>query len=380
MTPDEETLAPVSRSALMKHAASSSKNLQSGGKTRVFVVDDSPLMCRVVERILSQDPDLDIAGHALSGSEALEALSKARCDVCTLDVHMPGMNGLTVLKNIMIRFPKPTLMVSAFTADGARVTFEALRYGAVDFFQKPSQNTGRDLEAQGALFRARVKRAARVQVTAARYLRLKQLHRAGRDRQAHNGPGRDMPRGLTVIGASTGGYAALLSLLPIMNSAPAEPVLVALGTPPEHLDAFVDYLQAYSPFPVVRAADGRPLQKGVLYFASSEDSSCLERKENELHLCAGPRHKLSGQAGGLDLLLYSASEIFGRATLSVFLSGDSMDGLDGAREVRRTGGRILVQRPDTCLAPEMGLAVADETQADVCGIPDLAARIPEWTA
>jgi two-component system chemotaxis response regulator CheB len=111
----------------------------NGEKIRVFIVDDSPLMCRAMGRILSDDPDIEVVGQALSGKHALAEMPKAECDVCTLDVHMPGMNGLTVLKHIMIRFPKPTLMVSAFTSDGSRVTFEALRYGAVDFFQKPSQ-------------------------------------------------------------------------------------------------------------------------------------------------------------------------------------------------------------------------------------------------
>jgi two-component system chemotaxis response regulator CheB len=345
-------------------------------KIRVFIVDDSPLMCRVIGHILAEDPDLKVVGHALNGQDALKALSQTICDVCTLDVHMPGMNGLSVLKHIMIRFPIPTLMISAFTADGSRVTFEALRYGAVDFFQKPAQDSGQDLEAQKTLLQARVKRAARVQAGAARYLRLKQLDGVSSVRRDTSNGG--FPGGITVIGASTGGYAALLYLIPIMSSAPASPVIVALGTPPQHLKAFVDYLQAYVPMRVMRASEGEILKKGTVYFISCEESSSIERNDDSLVLRLGHRPDLSSQEGSLDLLLYSASEHFGSGTLSVFLSGDGTEGLGGAKEVSRVGGTLLVQRPDTCLAPEIPDNVEAATKAETRTIHELAAMIQGW--
>ncbi|MGB9712574.1 chemotaxis protein CheB [Dissulfurimicrobium hydrothermale] len=346
-------------------------------KTKVLVVDDSPLMCKVLADILSEDPALQIVGQALSGGEAIEILSKTPCDVCTLDVHMPGMSGLSVLKHIMIRSPTPTLMVSAFTSEGAKVTFEALRYGAVDFFQKPSRENGADIEAQKAVLQERVKRAARVQLKAARYLRLRQaatLAWAG-DRATARASG--SPHGLIALIASTGGYASLLSLLPLIKGISA-PVVVFMRAHPSYLKAFVNYIGAYVSFEARLAGDGEPLQNGKAYFINSDDAASIDHEGGDMLLHITPRCGLSERETGVDLFLYSASEHFGDNMMAVFLSGDGVGGLNGAKELLRLGGRVLVQDPDTCLAPETPALIAKETGADVCLVNELAGRIGGW--
>lgn len=343
-------------------------------KTRILVVDDSPLMCKVLTRLLSEDPTLQVVGQALNGRDAIEALSKTPCDVCTLDVHMPGMSGLSALKHIMIRSPVPTLMVSAFTSEGSKVTFEALRYGAVDFFQKPSQEKEEDLDAQKAILKDRVKRAARVQVKAARYLRLRQVTGLINTQSSTEDRSLETPDGIIVVSASTGGYASLLSLLPLLSS-PPKPVVVFMRVQPEHIRAFVNYLGAYVPFNIKVAEDQGVLRNGVIYFINSDDAASLDQEGANLLLRVTPRPKLSEMESGLDLFLYSASEHFGRNVLAVFLSGDSTDGLSGAKEVLRLEGKVLAQSPETCLAPEMPMLIAAEPGAETCSINDIAKRI-----
>ncbi|MDA8162194.1 MAG: response regulator [Desulfobacteraceae bacterium] len=359
----------------MQESQSQDRAPDRNKKIHVLVVDDSPLMCKALSRILSEDPAFHIVGQALNGEEAIEALSKTPCDVCTLDVHMPGMSGLSALKHIMIRSPVPTLMVSAFTSEGSRVTFEALRYGAVDFFQKPSQDKGEDLDAQKALLQERVKRAARVQVKAARYLRLKQVAAGHPDAiKAASGQGPETQGGIIVISASTGGYASLLSLLPA-TSAPSKPIIVSVRAQTRYLRAFVDYLATYVSFNMKLAEDNEVLHNGTVYFINSDDAASLEQKGEDLLLSITPRPRLSDRESGLDLLLYSASEHFGNRVLAVFLSGDGADGLSGAKEVLRLGGRVLAQSPATCLAPETPIMAARELGVETCLLNEIAKDI-----
>lgn len=351
-------------------------------RVKVFVVDDSPLMCRAMERILSQDPAIEVVGRAMSGQEAVRRLGEISCDVCTLDVHMPGMNGLSVLKRVMVRNPLPTVMVSAFTGDGSRVTFEALRYGAVDFFKKPSRNQGEDLEEQGETLRAKIKRAARVKVEAARYLRLRMARGQAQPRE-------EEPQAVAVVAASTGGYASVLSLLPAM-APPRSPVILSLATPARYLRAFVDYLRPFLPFPVAMAEDGMALKGGMAYFVSSDDASAIEVRDGRSVLRVNPRSlPVEGRDGdgehgpghesGLDLLMFSASERFGSRVLGVFLSGDRLDGITGGMEIRRNGGRIVAQRPDTCLCPDQIAAVTEKVGCDHLAPSELARQISGWS-
>ncbi len=352
-------------------------------RVKVFVVDDSPLMCRAMERILSEDPSIEVVGRALNGQEAVKRLTELSCDVCTLDVHMPRMNGLSVLKRLMVRNPLPTVMVSAFTGDGSRVTFEALRYGAVDFFKKPSRNEGEDLEQQGDILRTKIRRAARIKVEAARYLRL-------RVARSQAEPSSEEPEAVTIVAASTGGYASVLSLLPRL-APPRSPLIISMATPTRYLRAFVDYIRPFLAFPAAMVEDGIPLHGGKAYFVSSEDSSAIEVKKGQTVLRVSSRslplasaHDVDSEHGpdkesGLDLLMFSASERFGPRVLGVFLSGDQLDGITGAQEIKRSGGRILAQRPDTCLCPDQIEAVTEKVGCDHLVIPDLAKEIGDWS-
>ncbi len=332
---------------------------RSGNKddvTRVLVIDDSPMMCRAIENILEQDPNIKVTGCAHSGREALEMLQKEPCDICTLDVHMPGMNGITVLKHIMVKFPRPTLMVSAFTADGARITFDALRYGAVDFFQKPSSTGENDLESQGEILRSKIKSAARVQVEAARYLRLKLVgrrERSGREQLSER-------ETVNVIATSTGGYSSLLSLLPSVDAENAGPVLVSMAVGPDVLQAFIDYVSSYCSIPVKRLEDGQVLKPGVVYFMGEGECASFEQKGGNWVMNMSKRQDLPGEEGPVDLTLFSASENFGDNARAIFLSGDDIQGITGSKEILRNGGSVLIQRPATCLSPDVPCRLLNE--------------------
>src|SRR5918995_5922763 len=105
---------------------------------RVLVVDDSAFMRRVIGDAIAAEPDMEVAGHAINGLDALTKVEQLQPDVVTLDVEMPEMDGLTALRHLMARYPRPVVMLSSLTQAGAVTTIRALMLGAVDFVGKPS--------------------------------------------------------------------------------------------------------------------------------------------------------------------------------------------------------------------------------------------------
>ena len=144
----------------------------TNNKIKVLVVDDSALMGRQIAGILDDDEKIQVVGLAKDGMEAVEMVGALKPDVVTLDVEMPRMNGITALKHIMIKYDVPTVMISALTKEGARTTFDALRYGAIDVIAKPSRREDESLEAQKSDIIAKVKRAAQIRSGRARYMKI----------------------------------------------------------------------------------------------------------------------------------------------------------------------------------------------------------------
>jgi two-component system chemotaxis response regulator CheB len=344
-------------------------------KTRVLVVDDSPLMCRVIKDILNSDEEIEVTGEARSGVDALKALASGSYDICTLDVHMPGMSGLTALKHIMIKFPLPVLMVSAFTSEGARTTFDALRYGAVDFFHKPSRDKGEDMMEQARRLCLKVRKVARVQVSAARYLRLK--HASGHLSGKTSTPVWN-EKEIVVVRASTGGYSALISLLPMLKPAPSVPVVVSFGIQKAHLEAFSNYIRNFLVANIVIPSGNIVLEPGNIYLLADDETAAFDKSGEKWMMQVGKRTEFTDMEGPVDLILFGASEHFSDGTLFVSLSGDGVQGISGARELIRNGGRVIVQKPETCLAPSMSRRLIKELNCEVCTISEIVAKILTW--
>ncbi len=343
---------------------------EAGGKVKVFVVDDSLLMCKALRNIISQDPLLEYAGYALDGKEAIELLAKTPCDVCTFDVHMPVMNGITLLKHVMIRNPKPVLMLSAFTAEGARVTFDALRFGAVDFLQKPSGSSKEEIDAQSEIIREKIKKAARVRVAAAQYLRLKKnVQQAG---QNESDNARQIGR-ITLMGANTGGYASLLKLLPSLPASFRESVLVALGASSMHIVAFVEYLKGYVNYPLFHGKDGDELLPGTVCLCSSQEGLSVTQKDNRIILHADS--SVGEHKDGMDRIFMSVAEIFGDTCLGIMLSADGTDGLQGVISLKGKGSEVWVQASSTCLSAELPQKIIALGGIKIFTLPEMAVRL-----
>ena len=334
---------------------------------RVVVADDSRLMRRLLSDALGRQ-GFDVVATAADGDEALAACRAHRPDAMTLDLHMPGMDGLGVLRALRAgkAEPVPVVVVSAFSpAHGARAV-DALAEGAFELVAKPA--FGEPLETFTSELGRKVGEAAhsgRVRRPAARTDRPPAGASAGATAVAG--------KKVVVIACSTGGPKALGDLIPKLPSPLGAGTLIVQHMPPGFTASLATRLDASSKLNVVEATGGENLEPGVALLAPGGSHLRLD----------GTRHaRLSDDApvGGLkpraDFTIEDAAKLFGPRMVLVVLTGMGRDGLEGAKAVRAAGGRILVEAESTCTVYGMPRAVAEAGLADeVLPLDELAGAI-----
>jgi two-component system chemotaxis response regulator CheB len=326
---------------------------------RVLVVDDSAIITKGITDILSQDEQIQVVGQAKDGKEAVEKVARLKPDVVTMDVNMPEMDGLTALKHIMIMQPTPVVMLSAYTQEGAAATFDSLRFGAVDFIAKPSTRQDLSLEVQKKNIVETVKRAANVTISSVQHIRLRQKGKNTRTEGI-----RQNADSVIAMGTALGGYSVLLRILPRFPEDLKAAVLIVQYMPEEVIGTFCEYLNSYSPIPVKPAQDGEIMNNGVCYLCSDSRYMTVLREGAASNIRLNDRPFDFEHRNSFNMLLMSLAEAFGERAIGVVLTGEGVDGLEGAQELKRVGGTIIVQQTDTCLSPEMAEQIIQEGLAD----------------
>ena len=325
-------------------------------KKKILIVDDSKMIRKGLAGIFEKSGLFEIVGEAADGKEALAAIKKLQPDVVTLDVVMPGMDGLTTLKHIMIECPRPTVMLSSLTQDGTETTFDALRYGAVDFISKPSRLEDQSMAdlADDILNKLNIAEGIDVGVTS--YIRT----RAGNS--SANNPAEGKCEKIVALGAAEGGYRALMKIIPHLVPTNAA-YLVVLYAEKSHVDAFASYLDQHSKVTVKRAQNDDVLQPGVCYISAGSDYMIVHEQDNELTLHVSPA-PFATRKGSVDRLLFSVAETMGENSVGVVLSGAGIDGSEGLEEIERVQGITVIQEPKSCLAQGMSKSALELCSPD----------------
>lgn len=331
-------------------------------KRRIVVADDSRLMRRMLADALAKQ-GFDVVATAADGDEALAACNQHRPDALTLDLAMPGMDGIGVLRALREgkAQPVPVVVVSAFSpAHGARAV-DALAEGAFDLVPKPAFGEG--LETFTAELGRKVHEAAhsgRVRRPAPRPAPRRPEHGRVGTVSARPRPTVAGKR-LVVIACSTGGPKALGELIPQLPSPLGAGVVIVQHMPSGFTASLATRLDASSPLTVSEALGGETLAPGTALLAPGGSHLRL----------TGDRHAhLSDDApvGGLkpraDFTIEDAAKHWGSRMLLVVLTGMGRDGLEGAKAVKAAGGRILVEAESTCTVYGMPRAVAEAGLAD----------------
>ena len=335
--------------------------MQTITKRRIVVADDSRLMRRMLSDALGKQ-GFDVVATAADGDEALAACNEHRPDALTLDLAMPGMDGIGVLRALRAgrAQPVPVVVVSAFSpAHGARAV-DALAEGAFDLVPKPA--FGEDLNVFTAELGKKVHEAAH----SGRVRRAGGTRSAAPRRPAHGRVGTvsrpaSVGKRLVVIACSTGGPKALGELIPQLPSPLGAGLVIVQHMPPGFTASLAGRLDAASPLNVLEAQGGETLAPGTALLAPGGAHLRLD----------GTRHaQLSDDApvGGLkpraDFTIEDAAKHWGSRMVLVVLTGMGRDGLEGAKAVKAAGGRVLVEAESTCTVYGMPRAVADAGLAD----------------
>jgi two-component system chemotaxis response regulator CheB len=337
---------------------------------RVVVVDDSALMRNIVTRSLTR-AGIEVVGSAGNGEEALAVCERERPDAMTLDLTMPGLDGLGVLRALRGRSDTniSVVVVSAFSAAHGARAVDALAEGAFDLVSKPTANESLDafVENLGAKVKAAAASRRNSRPAAARSAATP----VALTPPAHNGSGAAHTRRrpatatgvarLVLIATSTGGPRALAALVPKLPAPLGVGTLIVQHMPAGFTGSLAARLNSSSKLQVIEAAGGEALDPGTALLAPGG---------RHLRLADHGRTMLTDTApvGGLrpraDLLIQDAARAYGERLLLVVLTGMGNDGLAGAREVRRRGGRILVEAEETCTVYGMPRAIVDGGLAD----------------
>ena len=320
---------------------------------RVLIVDDSAAIRGIVSTTLSADSDLRVAATAADGVQGLARVAECRPDVILLDVEMPVMDGLTMLRELRRVQPRlPVVMFSTLTERGAKVALDALVAGANDYVAKPKGATSDEV-------------AARIREDV--IPKLKQFRRPVAT--PGSGPASLVPRATpqprtepvaaVVIGVSTGGPVALSEFLPAFVKSAGVPVLIVQHMPAVFTAHLAEQLTKACGVPIREAPAGHELRPGDVFLAPGGRHLKVTRSGPKVitHLDDGPPENACRPAA--DVLFRSAAEAWGRQTLAVVLTGMGKDGLKGSEAIHAAGGTILAQ---------------DEMTSVVWGMPGHVAR------
>lgn len=303
---------------------------------RVLLVDDSPLVLHVLQRLLSRSPEIQVVGTAANGKEALDLLPDLNPDVICTDLHMPVMNGLEFTREVMAKYPRPILVVSVSVEAGSPNVFRLLDAGAVDVFPKPRATHDTDFDEIADELASRIRILAGVRV----------IRRSNRTESAAVAsptiiPSRPKsPPRIVVIGASTGGPQALRDILSRLPAAFPLPVVCVQHIGGSFLSGLVDWLADACRLTVRKAVHGETPQAGVVYFAP-EDTHLEWDSGGRFLLAMTP--PVDGHLPSITVTMQAAARCFGSSAVGVLLTGMGRDGADGMASIAAARGITLAQ-------------------------------------
>ena len=352
---------------------------------KVLVVDDSALMRKYLREILTAEPGFEVE-TARDGEDALERIRELDPDVVTLDINMPRMDGLTCLAHIMSESPRPVVMVSSLTEQGALATFEALELGAVDYVAKPGGTVSLNLREVADEIRAKVRAAAgararrRTGGPAAQAAPARPARREGARPAVRRPPGRGGETGLVLVGVSTGGPSTLEIILTALPEGFPWPVLVAQHMPARFTRVFAERLDRRCALAVREVQRAMPLEPGQIAIAQGDADVLVQRRLGRVTaVTADPDESLLWHPS-VERMVRSALEACPPERLvGVQLTGMGYDGAEAMAELHRRGGRTIAESEESAVVFGMPRELIERGGADVV-LPRerIAAQLCEW--
>jgi len=319
---------------------------------RVLVVDDSALMRKLIPKILESDDSIEVVGTAMDGNFGLKKIEELAPQVITLDLEMPGLNGIDTLKEIMRRWQLPVIVVSSHSTAGASITLKALGLGAFDFVAKPADVHARMPEIATELIN-KIKAAAQ-----SRGVRRQMVPEGARAVKSPK-PAAAAPTRIVAIGVSTGGPNALQYLF---SQLPAEfpgSILVVQHMPDGFTEMFAKRLDETCAIRVKEAQSGDLLLGGRVLVCPGNRHLKVKKLPLGNVAVLAEEAAVHGHRPSVDVLFRSVAEEFGPQAIAVLMTGMGDDGASGMGAVRAAGGMTIAQSEESCVVYGMPKAAID---------------------
>jgi len=353
-------------------------------KFRVLVVDDSAFMRKVLEAIFTADGGFQVIGQAKDGREAITMAESLKPDVITMDLNMPRMDGLQATAQIMTTNPKPIVIVSSESKEGADSTLKALEYGAIDFVTKPSAGIDLDMQSVKDELLRKVRMAGKVRVvrTASRIATALQTPpKAGAATSprpaassAANAAPSDMRFPVVVLAASTGGPATVMRLAPGFTKDFPAAVILVQHMPAAFTTQYAVQLTEFTGIRVKEAEANEPIQPGTLYICPGGQH--LRVSTTGRMQLDGATGRIEGYLPNIDVTMESVAAFAGAMSIGVVLTGMGSDGARGAKAIKSAGGYVVAQDEATSVIFGMPAeAIKCGATDQVLGIDDIYAAI-----
>lgn len=342
---------------------------------RVLIVDDSVVVRRIVKDALATDPQVEICGVAANGRIALSMIEQMTPDIVTLDIEMPEMDGLEVLRQLRTRVPAMrVIMFSTLTQRGALATLEALALGARDYVAKPA-NVGSVTSSVEAI-RTELLPKIKALCGAAPTLLTPIAATKSRVSSPAEKTLRQRPIEIVVIGTSTGGPNALGQVLPQFPAHLQAAVVVVQHMPPTFTRFLAERLNGECQIPVSEAADGEVIKPGKILIAPGDFHVVTETQGARVHLRTVRTPPENSCRPAVDVLFRSAAKVYGSRALAVVMTGMGQDGLRGAEQLHAASATILAQDEASSVVWGMpGYIVQAGLATKVIPLPEIAGEI-----
>jgi two-component system chemotaxis response regulator CheB len=326
-------------------------------KVRVLVVDDSALMRKLIPQMLEADRSIEVVGTAMDGTFVMKKIEELQPNVITLDLQMPGMNGIDTLKEIMRRHPIPVIVVSSHSTEGASVTLKALGLGAFDFVTKP-QDASAHMATTATELIAKIKAAAECKV-----VRPGTLQSPTRAEKISAGKSAPPPSKLVAIGISTGGPQALEFLLAQLPPDFPGSIVIVQHMPDGFTDMFARRLDELCSLRVKEAQSGDVLQAGRVLICPGSRHMKVKRLGLGDVVVLNDDVRVNGHRPSVDVLFQSVAEEFGSQAIAALMTGMGDDGAEGLGAVKKAGGLTIAQSEESCVVFGMPKAAIERGYA-----------------